>query len=79
MSKLHEIIKNRPSFLVPSEVQGDVSCSNDASIPCTSLGSNKPFIELAKIFKSIHVRLLAMGYKIENGLLIENNNQKNEK
>ena len=78
MNKLHRITTNEP-FLVPSEVQVDVLCSNGSSVTCTSLGSNKPFIELAKTFKAIHIRLLAMGYKIENGRLIENNNQKNEK
>jgi hypothetical protein len=78
MNKLHGIITNKP-LLVPSEVQVDIPCSNGLSVTCTSLGGNKPFIELAKTFKAIHIRLLAMGYKIENGRLIENNNKKNEK
>lgn len=59
--------------LAPSEVPVDVPCSN-GPLSGTSLGgSSKSYIELAKTFKSIHIRLASMGYKIENGRIYEPN------
>ncbi len=53
-------------------------CSNNVGTRCPSLGITRTFsskekhaiIELAKIFKRIHVRLIAEGYIIENGNII---------
>lgn len=60
---------NDEQNLVPNEVQGNVLCSNSSSQLCTSLGVkyHRECVELGKTFKSIHIRLLAMGYKINNG------------
>lgn len=59
--------------LVPNEVQGDfILSSNSVSSPCTSLGGNySEFIELGKVFKGIHLRLLSLGYKLENGRFVK--------
>jgi hypothetical protein len=72
--KINELHKTKESelSLVPSEVQSNVLCSNNSFSLCTSLGGkNTEFIELAKIFKGIHLRMKALGHKIHDGKVLK--------
>ena len=57
MNTLHKE-SNNDKHIVPKEGQRDFLCSNNKSFRCPSLGCDtRPFIELTKIFKMIHIRL----------------------
>ena len=74
MKELNNTVKYNRYGLASSEVQCSVLFSDNTKKHCTSLeGSKHSYIELAKTFKLIHIRLVSMGYVIEKGKIYKPN------